>query len=64
MDVTLIRLGRDAPGAESETPKDPECALCRDGERLTFVVIGHVDTAVCVDSQRCVMRALGAGVRS
>lgn len=37
------------------------CALCGDGsgERM-FVVLGHADTIVCVDSLGCVDRAVGS----
>lgn len=65
--IALSRLGRGTPavvpGPEVAVPEDATCALCSDGERLHFVVVGHVDTMVCVDSLGCVRRALsGVGV--
>lgn len=58
--MDLIMLGSPGRGDWTES-EELECALCGDGERLTFIVIGRADTAVCVDSRSCVLRAL-AGV--
>lgn len=64
--MELIRLGKLGRGAPAVVPgPDPVasegsgCRLCGDGGRLTWAVVGHVDTMVCVDSHGCVRRALG-----
>lgn len=46
------------PGREPVAEGD--CSLCRtaEGERM-FVVLGHADTVVCVDTLGCVERAMG-----
>lgn len=47
------------PGRE-QVAEGP-CALCgAEGGRRMFVVIGHADTVVCVDSLACVNRAVGS----
>jgi hypothetical protein len=64
--MELIRLGKlgrgmpvVVPGPEPEVPKDARCALCKDDSQLQYVVVGHKDTVVCLDSMSCVKRALG-----
>lgn len=47
------------PGREVLVPAGTACAMCRTaGGPLVMVVVGHADTAVCVDSLACVERAV------
>lgn len=67
IEVKLLgRLDRGAPpvvpGPEPLAQPGAQCALCQDDNLVTYAVVGHADTVVCVDSRSCVLRAL-AGVR-
>ncbi len=61
--IMLGRLGRGmpvvVPGPEVVTPDGARCALCRETGATTWVVVGHEDAVVCLDSMACVKRALG-----
>lgn len=62
--IQLGRLGRGAPavvpGPEPAAPEGARCVLCGDDGLLTYAVLGHADTVICVDSRNCVLRTLGA----
>lgn len=47
------------PGPDPQTQPGAQCALCGNDALVAFVVLGHADTVVCVDSRGCVLRALG-----
>lgn len=47
------------PGPDPIIPAGTGCALCAGDGPLSMVVVGHRDTAVCVDTLGCVERAIG-----
>jgi hypothetical protein len=62
MDRVMVPVN---PGPGPVIAPDDECVLCAssDGLRM-WVVVGHSDTVVCVDTLGCVVRAVGIVVAS